>query len=142
MADKITITNNDPHSVAIEGEEFEDGAINFAGADTLVAGTIIARNTSTLKYQIYVKGGTTDGDGTPVGVLTYEVAVTASGDEQIRPLVKGTVKEERLVIDADGDNSNVDATVRDLLRQTGIVPVSTKQLGNYDNPAALGPGDS
>ena len=48
-------------------------------------------------------------------------------------MMGGEVNENRLIIDADGDNSNVDATVRDLLRQTGIEPVDVQQLAREDN---------
>lgn len=128
---RTVIDNGD---VIIERGEFEDGLLVFGGADTFVAGTIIARVISTQKFQIYVKGGSTDGDGVPVAILVNEEVRTGAGDNPVRLMVSGTVNEKRLVIDSDGDASNVDGTVRDLLRQTSIIPIPVEQLKREDNP--------
>lgn len=130
----IDITNIDNGPLVLGDEEFEDGLIAFAGADTFAEGTILARNTSTLKFQLYVKGGSSNGNGVPVGVLTYAVSRTGAGDVMGRVLMKGKVNAKRLIIDADGDDSNIDATVRDLLRNKGIVPEIVTNLSRYDNP--------
>jgi hypothetical protein len=130
----IDIQNNDLGPLMLGGEEFEDGLIAFAGTDTFAAGTILARNTSTLKFQLYVKGGSSNGNGVPVGVLTYAVSRTGAGDVMGRVLMKGKVNAKRLIIDADGDDSNIDATVRDLLRSKAIVPENVTNLSRYDNP--------
>lgn len=120
-------------SVIIDRGTFEDGLLIFAGADTFAPGTIIARQTANLKFQLYVKGGSSNGDGTPVGILVNESVRTGSGDNKERIMMGGEVNENRLIIDVDGDNSNVDATVRDLLRQAGIEPVDAQQLAREDN---------
>jgi len=125
----MTVTDIDTGDVELDESEFEDGVINFSGADTLVRGTILARHTGTLKWQIYVKGGSSNGNGTPQGVLSHELVATGSGDLPLRAMIKGTVNTRRLVIDADGDASNIDATVRDLLRAHGITPVDVDQVG-------------
>lgn len=130
----IAITNIDTGSIALRNEEFADDSITFAGADVLAAGTILARATTTGKLVIYAKGGSTDGNGVPVAVLTYPVTATTAGNVAARVLISGTVNASRLVIDADGDASNVDATVLDDLRNVGIVGVPVDQLGRYDNP--------
>jgi len=128
---RTVIDNGD---VIVERGEFEDGLLEFAGADTFVAGTIIARNTSNDKFQLYVKGGSSNGNGVPVAILVNEEVRTGVGDNPVRLMMDGIVNEKRLVIDADGDNSNVDGAVRDLLRQTGIVPIPVEQLKREDNP--------
>jgi hypothetical protein len=69
----------------------------------------------------------------PCAVLTYEVVKTGSGDVVIRPLIAGKVNKKRLVIDADGDDSNVTNHVIDLLRARSIIAVDVKQLSGYDN---------
>ena len=51
----------------------------------------------------------------------------------VRPLVEGAVCKERLVIDADGDASNIDAAVLDELRDYSIVAVDVKELNILDN---------
>lgn len=127
------ITNIDNGSVALRDEEFRDELLTFGGADVLAAGTILARNTSTLKLQLYVKGGSSNGNGIPHFVLTYPVTAMGAGDIPVRVLSKGVVNKKRLVIDADGNDSNIDGTVIDLLRQVAITPVDVKQLGVLDN---------
>lgn len=133
----LTTTDIDTGRVALGGNHFESGVINFAGADVLAPGTILARHTGTLKYQLYVKGGSSNGNGVPVAVLTHELDVAAAGDVPVRPIVSGPVNKNRLVIDADGDDANIDATVRDLLRSTGIIPQDVSQLSLDDNPQQI-----
>jgi hypothetical protein len=129
-----TITNIDTGSVMLDEAHFEDGLITFAGADTFVAGTILALASNTEKWVIYVKGGNSNDNGTPRGVLTYDVTATGAGDVAGRVLVSGIVNKDRLVIDADGDASNVDASVTAALRDKNIVAVVVAQLGQVDNP--------
>ena len=136
MADPV-ITNNDLGSAIVERGEFEDGPLIFAAADTFAADTIVARHTTNLSFQLYVKGGAADGNGVPVGILVNESVrsvAEGAGNNRERIMISGIVNENRLVIDADGDNSNIDATVRDLLRQTGITPIDVEQLARLDNP--------
>jgi hypothetical protein len=130
----ITITNNDLGGVELEGAVCQDELITFGGADVLAPGTILARDSSTLKLVIFVKGGSTNGNGVPKAVLTYPVVSTGIGDVKSRVLVKGRVNRERLIIDAQGDGSAVDAAVLDGLRLYGIVPSRVDQLAEYDNP--------
>lgn len=127
------ITNIDNGSVALRNEEFRDELLTFAGADVLLAGTILARNTSTLKLQLYVKGGSSNGNGIPQFVLTYPLTATGAGDIPVRVLSRGEVNKNRLVIDADGSAVNIDGTVVDLLRTAAITPIDVKQLGVLDN---------
>jgi hypothetical protein len=125
----MTVTDIDIGDLQLERGEFEDGVFNFSGADTLVRGTILARHTGTLKWQLYVKGGSSNGNGVPQGILSHLVEATGSGDLPVRVMIRGLVNTNRLVIDADGDASNIDATVRDLLREHNITPVNVEQIG-------------
>ena len=129
----IEITNVDLGSSLLESEGAADGTIAFGGADILVDGTIIARDTTNDKFQIYAKDGVTNGNGTPVGILTYELEATGAGDLPIRVVVGGRFRKERLVIDADGDDQNIDGQVRDELQQTGLIAIDTEQLAQLDN---------
>lgn len=129
----IEITNVDLGSSLLESEGFADGTIAFGGADILVDGTIIARDTSNGKYQIYAKDGVSNGNGIPVAILTFELEAIGAGDLPIRVVVAGRFRKERLVIDADGDDANIDAQVRDELTQTGLIPIDTEQLAQLDN---------
>ena len=74
---------------------------------TILEGTILARDSVSGKMIVYVIGGTTNGDGVPKEVLTYDIEVTAAGDTPIRGMVTGVIRGNRLVVDADGDNSNI-----------------------------------
>ena len=127
----IETTDIDRGEVALGDNQFEDGLFN--GADVLAKGTIMARDSDSLKFRLFVKGGATNENGIPRAVLTHALT-TVAGDNAIRVLVSGAVKKERLVIDADGDDSNIDGSVRDDLRATGIIPVDTEQLALDDNP--------
>lgn len=128
-----TITSLDVGSGIVGTPDVQDAVINFAGADVLKPLTLLARHTGTLKLQIYVKGGVSNGNGVPVALTLGEVVATGVGDVPVRAIFGGSVVQERLVIDAQGDGSAVDATVLDLLRSTGIRPVPTQQLSKLDN---------
>lgn len=127
------MANIDLGRVELGSNEYETGVITFGGADTLAAGTILARSTASGKFIIFAKGGSTDGNGVPVAVLPNEVVATGAGDVYARPVISGKVDFGKLIIDADGDNSNVDGAVKDDLRNVSIVPVTTTQMSNYDN---------
>lgn len=132
MADPI-ITNVDLGNVVLEDAEFEDGLLEFGGAGTVIAGTILARDSVSLNYVPYVKGGSTNENGIPKAILTYDVTAAGAGNEAIRAGISGAYRTQRLVIDADGDATNVDAAVRDELRNYGLVPVDSEQLNILDN---------
>ena len=102
------------------------------GADTLVAGTIVARLTSTGKWGIYDPGGSL-GLEIAKGVLTYDAVAAGAGDVPVSVLVRGTVNQDRLIIDADGDGSNVDEVVIDSLLANGILAKPVKQIAQLDN---------
>ncbi len=129
----IEITNNDLGNVIFELIAAEDGLLEFAGTNSFVEGTLIARNTSNDKFQLFAKGGVSNGNGVPVGVLTALTERTGAGDVAVRLAVTAKVIKQRLVIDADGNDSNIDGGVRDQLRQASIWPFDTTQLAQLDN---------
>jgi len=129
----LEITNVDQGNVVLADGRFRDELLTFGAGGTVVAGTILARDSSSLKLVPYVKGGITNENGIPKAVVTYDVTATAAGDVPIRALESGEVRAERLVIDADGDNSNVDAAVLDQLRDYKIVAQDVQQLSVLDN---------
>ena len=73
------------------------------------------------------------GEQLPVAVLTYESVRTGAGDNAIRALIGGVVNKTRLIIDTDGDGSNVNNAVLDQLRSAGITPIDVEQLAELDN---------
>jgi hypothetical protein len=129
----ITITNVDLGSVIFKDAELRDESLTLAGAVTVKEGTLLARDSSTLKLVLFVKGGSTNGNGIPKAVLTYKVVSTGAGDVAIRAMVSGEVKSGRLVIAADGNASNVDAVVLDQLRDYSLISISVQELNILDN---------
>lgn len=129
----ITITNCDLGNVVLEGADIRDELLTFAGAGTVVEGTILARDSVSLKMVVFEKGGSTNENGIPKAVLTYDVTATGAGDVAIRACEGGKVRKERLIIDADGDGSNIDAAVLDQLRDYAIIPIDVQELNIQDN---------
>lgn len=77
-----------------------------------------------------------DGDGgaqNPKAILTYDVTATGAGDVAIRAGVAGAYRKERLIIDADGDGSNITDAILDQLRDYGLVPIDVQELNILDN---------
>lgn len=132
----LTITNNDLGSAEIVDGEFKDELLTFAGAATVGLvdkAVILARDSVSLKLVPYVKGGVTNENGIPKALLTYPVTAAGAGDESIRAAISGKVAIERLIIDADGDGSNIDAKVLDQLRDFTIVGLNVQELNILDN---------
>lgn len=129
----VEITNNATRTIIIFGAVYVPGVVTFTGAGTLLAGTILARDSVSLKYIPFVKGGSTNENGIPKAVLQNELVATGAGDFTANPIVEGRLETSKLVIDADGDASNVDNAVRDQLRDYGIVTQDALQLGELDN---------
>lgn len=129
-----TITLNSTGSVLLRnGIVGDNELLTLAGAGTIAAGTILARDSVSKKLVLYVPDGTTNENSVPKAILQYEVVATGAGDVPVRPLIGGEVCKERLVIDEDGDASNVDKIVEDLLRQVGFAVKSVTELAQYDN---------
>lgn len=128
-----TITNVDSGWVQISDPVVSDELITFGAAGTLAAGTILARDTSTLKLIPFVKGGSTAGNGVPKAVLQYPVTAAGAGDVAARPLIGGKVRKDKLIILADGDATNVDKAVEDALRLTGFFVMTNVNLSQLDN---------
>ena len=132
MADP-TISNVDLGSVILKDALFRDEELTLAGADTIAEGTILARDSASLLLVLFVKGGVTNENGIPKAVLTYEVVSTGAGDVPIRAMLSGEVRKERLIIDADGDGSNIDNAVLDQLRDYKIIAQDVSELNILDN---------
>ena len=127
------ITNLDVGSVILRNVEFDDGLLTFAGAATALEGTILARDSVSLKFVPYAIGGVTNENGIPKAVLTYPVTAAGAGDESIRAATKGVFRKERLVVNADGDGSNLTDAIYDELRDYGLVSVGVQELNILDN---------
>lgn len=129
----MNVTNVDMGNVILSNARFEDGLLTLAGATTVKSGTILARDSVSRKFVLFVAGGTTNENGIPKAILTYEVVSTGAGDVSIRAGVEGHFRKERLVIAADGNDTNVTAAVRDQLRDYGMTTFNVKELSQLDN---------
>lgn len=129
----LTVTNNNLGTVLIEGAAFRDELLTFAGAATVLEGTILARDSVSLKMVPYVKGGVANENGIPKEIITYDVVSTGAGDVSVRAGVSGEYRKELLIIDADGDGSNIDDAVLDELRDYGLTPLDVSELNILDN---------
>ncbi len=129
----LTITPNSTRSVVVWDPVFENELVTFTGAGTLLAGTILARDSASLKMVPFVKGGVVNENGVPKAVLLDDLVATGAGDVAARPIEGGRLRRGNLVIDADGDGSNVDNAVVDQLRDYGITALATTQLAGLDN---------
>jgi hypothetical protein len=104
-----------------------DGAADFVVGDT--ATLTVAADGNLVPFSLTGAGGAQ----IPVSVMGSALSASGSGNYSVRPIVRGTVKLSHLVIDADGDSSNVSMTLRDQLRSAGILVKVTDELGSYDN---------
>lgn len=129
----LTITNNDIGSEILKNAQVQDDTIVFAGAATREPGTIMARLITSGKLAVFVKGGVADGNGIPSVILLHQVVATGAGDLPARVGISGEYRKERLIIFADGDDSNIDAAVKDQLREISLIPVNVQELNILDN---------
>lgn len=101
-----------------------DGSTDFAVGDTFDL-TVAAVN----KLEAFATNGV-GGVQRPRYLLTNDVTATGAGDIKVRALIRGVVKKQRLIIFADGNDSNVDVAVREELRSFGITPVDVQQTSS------------
>lgn len=69
----------------------------------------------------------------PIAIITFDSVATGAGNEAIRAGVAGSYRKERLIIDADGDGSNITDAILDQLRDFGLVPIDVQELNKLDN---------
>ncbi len=104
-----------------------DGTTNFIVGDKFTL-TVAASG----KIVPFEKDGA-GGAQIPKYIITDALTSTGAGDYPTRLLISGRVRKGDLVIDSDGDDSNVDQTVIDQLRDFTMLPESITQLGELDN---------
>jgi len=126
----MRVTTVDLGSVQLGNNQFQDELLTFAGENTFVEGTILARDSVSGKLVPFVPGGNTNENGIPKAVLAVETTRATAGDVPIRPIISGDVVAERLVID-NGDPMT--AAIKDQLRSYGIVALSVADLSVLDN---------
>jgi hypothetical protein len=131
VAEKLTMTVGAGAATVFEiaGMTFTitDAGTDFALADKF--SLTVAANGKMVVFALAGLGGAQF----PIAVLTSDEVATGAGDLPIRPAISGQVRKEKLIIDLDGDGSNVDVTVLDQLRDFGIIPIDVQELNVLDN---------
>lgn len=115
---------------------FEAAGLEFtvtdAAADFIVGDSFtltVAADGKLVPYAIDGAGGVQ----LPLAVLLNELTSTGAGDLPDRPIIAGRVRRGDLVIDADGDASNLTDAIVDQLRDVSIIALATLQLAELDN---------
>ena len=104
-----------------------DAATDFIVGDSF--SLTVAADGKMVPYAIAGAGGAQ----IPKAVVTYDVVATGAGDVPIRDMVTGTIRAGRLIIDLDGDNSNITNAILDQLRDYSLVSIDTTELNILDN---------
>jgi hypothetical protein len=128
MANYDVTTNRYGGSIALDQAVHRDEVLVFAGAGTVLKGTLLGRVTATGKLKPMATAAN-DGSQNAQSVLTYDVTATGAGDVAIRAMVEGQVNRNRLIIALDGNGTNITPAILDQLRNFGIVPVDVQLVG-------------
>ena len=104
-----------------------DAATDFIVGDSFTL--TVAADGKLVPYAIDGAGGVQ----LPLAVLLNELTSTGAGDLPDRPIIAGRVRRGDLVIDADGDASNLTDAIVDQLRDVSIIALATLQLAELDN---------
>lgn len=129
----MTVYHHDYGHVVRHCESRETGTLSLPGGGTVKQGTILARSSIDGSFVPFARDGS-DGAGAPKAIMTYDVEVPSTGETSVQVFTAGLVNANRLIIHADGDGSNVDGSVLDLLRAASIRAQQVQQLGRFDNP--------
>src|SRR5690606_15477177 len=141
----VTATVADPDTVKLgpyvltaTAEEDHGGTFTLTDPEGVEVSDSVVMDAADGGETVFTGGGVrlviTDGDEDFDTGDEFTILVTQSVSKRgVRVLCEGEVSRDRLIIHADGDNSNVDAVVRDQLRDFGIVPTPVQQLAQLDN---------
>lgn len=125
----LEIVNQDTSVVPIGDNEYKTATFTAVGANTYPAGTVLARNSSTDKWEVYVDAGA-NGTGIAKSVLQQELITTGAGDVGYRIMEKGRVDQNKLSIFGGG---GVTEAMIDSLRDYGILCEPVEETGRLDN---------
>lgn len=131
VATGLTMTAGAGAATIIESNGLQftitDGDTNFVVGDKF--SLTVAANGKMVPFVIAGAGGAQ----VPSQILTYDVVAAGAGDVAIRAGVAGKYRKERLVVDADGDASNITDAILDQLRDYGLVPIDVSEQNILDN---------
>lgn len=135
----VTITNVDNRPVYIGKIITDINAVitipdpGGSGPDTLDAGTILARDSVSLKYVPFVVGGSTNENGIPKAVLLTSVSVDTTPNDVAAAgivLIDGVVDSNRIITKA---LDTITEAIKDQLRLYGLVSQPVHSLTYFDN---------
>ena len=133
----MTRTVLDYGSIVLKSGNIQFFTLTATSEKTLKRGSILARDSVTGFLVEYVKGGSTNGNGVPLTVLAEETTVTAAevaaGLCKVSCFTEATLRQDGLVIIADGDASNVDYVELDGLRSMNIDTSKVTDQSVLDN---------
>jgi hypothetical protein len=131
IAERLTMTVGAGAATAftVGGMTFTitDGATDFALGDKF--SLTVAVDGKMVPYAIAGLGGAQ----IPKAVISYDVVAAGAGDEPCRPAISGEVRKEKLIIDLDGDGSNITDAILDQLRDFTVVAQNVGELNIADN---------
>lgn len=112
-----------------QGVEFSvtDGGTDFVAGD-FFTGVLVA-NGKMVPFAIAGLGG----EQVPTAIATNDIVAAGAGDEATRIMISGRIRKERLIIDLDGNGSNITDAILDQLRDADLVPVDVEELNQLDN---------
>lgn len=119
--------SNDNKQLFSTGKVEVNDILTFAGTETYVKGTLLARNSGTDKLEYYDEDSATGSLQEPVAVLDYEVTKGSAGDLGVKVAVAGECDIDRLIEHSVGALTT--KAQRDkIIANTGIIPTSVKGL--------------
>lgn len=104
-----------------------EGGTDFSAADEFTL--TVVENGKMVPFAI----GGVAGAGIAQQVVTYDVVAAGAGDESIRSMKSGEVRKQKLIIDADGDGSNITAAILDQLNDNKITAIDVTERNIADN---------
>jgi hypothetical protein len=127
------ITDNTLPSLLLAGEHsFHQETFSAAGALTFPKGMVLGRITASGKVTFYASGAV-DGTQFPMGVLMNELITTGAGDTEIRIMLTGQVREDKLLVWTAGVPVVPTTGERQLLHDYGIIGLPDDELLRFDN---------
>lgn len=128
-----TVTNLNHNDGILKRGKSIDILLTATGAHTFKKNTLLALDSVSLKAVPFAIGGVTNDNGIPRFLLPYEVVAAGAGDTKVSALQECEVATARVVVDADGDASNITNAEKVLCKQNGIVLVDVQNVTVLDN---------
>ena len=128
----LTTTDNVIPQFHLDDALFDNETFTAGGANTYPKGLMLARLTATSKLVPYVTAQS-DGSEFPIAVLTNALTTTGSGDTDLRAMIKGTVRKDKLLVWTGGSPVAPTVLEVDLLRDFGITAQEDRELLALDN---------